>query len=425
MTSGARNSRAARRPRWVGALFRRELAVRLAPRAVAVLRALVAALAECRIDDAIAAVPGLLAGRGAAVRAVDGAVVAAEIAVLVFDVVDPVAAERTELTLRRAAVVQAVLIVAVTEVALFRGRGDAVAAPRLAHGARRRESGERELVVRLTRMPIGVEDYDLVGLPDLEPEVRHVAHRDLIPGSCEQVLRLDHPLRAGVGERDRALQALVRCAEVEHELAVDVHPNVVVTIEGQGLVPRVAEEVARLRGEVEVAHLALDGIDGAARGLCRRSTAVPTARIPLGADGRAGAGRAVRRQTGDPIRPDVAELGPRLAFEREEAAHEARDRADGRRRIDVGLLEEDIVEVVVDGAAVAAAELELVGRPDQRLELERARHLRAHVRVVEPLLEGVRARDHRHLGDDPGALAAVTLDDALLDAGRAARGDSG
>src|SRR5690606_8284718 len=179
----------------------------------AVHRAVVAALAEVRVDHAVAAVTRLLASRRAAVRARlvrTSAILASEIALFEFGVVHAVAAERAERAVRRAAVVQPVLVLTVAEVALLRGRDDAVAAAGLTDGTRGRESGQGELVVRFTRVPIGVEDDDLVGLADFEPEVRHVPHRDLIPGAGDQVLRLDHPLSAGVGELNAALQALVR-----------------------------------------------------------------------------------------------------------------------------------------------------------------------------------------------------------------------
>src|SRR5690606_10342487 len=218
-----------------------EGAVGLAAAAGAVGVAVVALFAEGGVDDAVAAAAGPLAAEGAAFFAVLSAVLAAEIALLAAVLVhDAVAAERSEQAGAAATAVDAVLVVG-TVVALLAGSHDAVAALRLAHRAGGAEAGQGELVVRLTRVAVGVEDGDLVGVADLEPEVCHGAGRNRNGHVVGDIPGADRPGCPGCRQVDLPLQSFVRSAHVEHELAVDEHPHVVVAEEGERLTPDVAE----------------------------------------------------------------------------------------------------------------------------------------------------------------------------------------
>jgi hypothetical protein len=106
----------------------------------------------------------------------------------------------------------------------------AIAADRLAVGARRQEPGQGEVEVRLNGVPLGVEEEDLVDVPGSDREAG-------VP--------------TGVERHGRRLRR-VDPSQVDGEAAVDVDPNVVVARELQLLASLVLEEVAQLRGEVEV-----------------------------------------------------------------------------------------------------------------------------------------------------------------------------
>src|SRR6185437_8623998 len=163
-----------------------ELALRRAGRPRrAVGRPQIARLALVRVDLGVATAVGELAGRAAplaAGRRVGDAVVRPVVALLAaVGLQRPVAAERTVLTLRRAAVVDAVGVHAVAAggegvgvgaaIALLAARLNAVAALRTALGLGGLEAAERQLVVRLRRVAVGAEDGDLVGAPYRQVEV--------------------------------------------------------------------------------------------------------------------------------------------------------------------------------------------------------------------------------------------------------------
>src|SRR5690606_33065564 len=92
--------------------------------------------------------------------------------------------------------------------------------------------GDRE--VRLGRVALGEEEVERIDLPDLEPEeAGHRVHVDL------------------------ALQRPVHAAEIDAELAVDEHPEIVVAREREHLTALVLELRVELQGEVVIVSVAL------------------------------------------------------------------------------------------------------------------------------------------------------------------------
>src|SRR5690606_18528356 len=185
------------------------------------------------------------------------AVLTPGVALFVTRVDDTVTAEGTELALRRAATVSGVAVVR-TIVTLFTGGRDSVAAGRLALRLVGREALQRELVVRLARVAVGVEHGDLVDLALFEAERRRhpAAHLGRIAG--DGIDRGNGPRgRAGGtggcrGQNHFAGEALVRRTEIEGDATVDEDEHVVVTVERKPLAADEAEQVTHLAGEVEV-----------------------------------------------------------------------------------------------------------------------------------------------------------------------------
>ena len=168
--------------------------------------------------------PAARATAAGAVGAAAGAVVA-----VFLGLNDVVTAERAELA---AHVALAVAAVVDAVVALLAEAQDAVAANRRAVTRRGFEARQRQAERRAVLLALGLEHHDLV----------HVARREAEAGR-----------RRGV-DGDRAIHRHVDAAEVHREVAVDEHPNVVVTREVEARVGTrlVAEPVLHFAREVEV-----------------------------------------------------------------------------------------------------------------------------------------------------------------------------
>src|SRR5690606_24368185 len=221
----------------------------------------VVTLLEVGLDDAVAAPRASLAVRSAAtVRAVvDDAVsvidvaVVALLAVLVLD--DLVATTRAECAGRTALAVIARVLRAV--VALLTHGDHAVPAVRRALARVQVEPAQRELEGRAVDLALRVEHRDLVDLPRFEPVVtgRGVLTDGLV---AERGRRAE--LHVSTVDRQAAAERRVPSAEVQRELAVQEHPNVVVAreIEPRGELGIVLEPVTDLGGEVEVVRAAVE-----------------------------------------------------------------------------------------------------------------------------------------------------------------------
>src|SRR5258706_10277116 len=156
------------------------------------------------------------------------AVVALLAAGALHDAISAIAAARPAV---RTAVTVRAGVVGLSLVTQLVGRDNAVAANACALRLPDAETLEGEPVSRLILTALSLEHSNLVNLSD---------------DHSEAATRV-----GGAVERDAPLRARVDPADVDSQLLVDEHPNVVVAVEGQRLIARPLKPVVKLAGEIE------------------------------------------------------------------------------------------------------------------------------------------------------------------------------